>query len=135
MHVAESSMLDQGVVEQRPRASEVELVESAMPRFLDRKRGANHAPGVIVESSALEKQAPRLCVLTSQPGNSTAHEQRPPLGEMSARVPEFPQSAGEPGIVGGRGVTGPIEGGVEVVVLGFEPVEPFESQRSAECIG
>src|SRR5256885_7604435 len=36
-----------------------------------------------------------------------ALEPRPTLGKMPAGVPESPQSACEPGVVGGRGITGP----------------------------
>ena len=79
MHIAESPMLDQCVVEQSPCGREVELLERALARVLDRKRGADYAPSVIVESRAIEIQALRLGVLAPEPGDSAERQECEPL--------------------------------------------------------
>src|SRR5207244_2523932 len=79
MHVAESPMLDQCFVEELSCRREIKLIERTLARVLDRKRRADHAVGVFVESCAIEKQASRLGVLAPKPGDAAEHQEREPL--------------------------------------------------------
>src|SRR5947208_709541 len=76
MHIAESPMLDQYVVEQPSCGGEIELFERARARFLHRQGGTDHMPGVIVERCAIEIQASCLGILSTQLRHSAKHQQR-----------------------------------------------------------
>src|SRR5204862_3361661 len=62
-------------------------------------------------------------------------EPSPALGKVTADIPESRHRAGEPGVVGRCRIGGPIERRTQVIVLGLEPVEPFECQRSMQRNG
>src|SRR5438132_7049962 len=82
MHVARPAIIDKCLVKQSPRAGEIELFESTVPRFLNRNRAADRAAGILVESRAIDKQTLRLGVLAADRGDPAEHEQRerlPPL--------------------------------------------------------
>ena len=46
--------------------------------------------------------------------------------EMAAHVPEIMQRPGQAGVTRWVGVGGPVERGAEIVVLGFQTIEPFQ---------
>ena len=51
---------------------------------------------------------------------------------MSAGIPEDRHRTGKSRVIRWLRIGGPIERGTQVIVLGFEPIEPFERERSIQ---
>ena len=59
----------------------------------------------------------------------------PALGKVTADIPEGRHRAGEPGVICRCGIGRPVERRTQVIVLGLEPVEPFESKGPVQRDG